>query len=1133
MKTIFDIFRNIAVTTLKVTVLSAIISFMATSCNDDVDYDHSIAGIEGEPTVLTLNVDLNPMQSQSRTAPNDEYSNNVRDLWIGIYNVNSGKCTLNEYLEEDKIATPHNRLSLSNLKTQSGNSFIVAVANVGTNYGISDNSELTASVGVASGRGIELKKLLEKADTWEKYKSISHMLNGTSHVDFSENNALAMAGSYCSNENLISHPDSWYDGNGNPESVYIQPTSQTMAGCIHLRRMISYIKFNIAAESEKIQIEPVSWKVYNIPIISYLQERDENSADVSTYFSSRDGYESNHGQSNDYYLFKNEDKLTDADGRSDNSIGKGYSFDFYQMENKQTAIQYQTLENDDYIGVKDYSDREREWKAADDSNLGVYKSLAANSMQSKPGAGDAAVNTGNFASFVTFRLKITYWVKRSDSQPGTETESDIVPAETSGATRRECYADYTVHLGYVNDDASDFNCLRNSKYTYNVKVKSVNNIIVEAYKNGEKQPGVEGNVSDINDDGIIELDAHYCVFNIKLTDAERDGFKWRIEAPYADQVISIYCDDYKDLSDDEKNKIDQFYSWIKFKPTTSQTDLRVYNDGDNNDLWSLADIADPANHKGVNNDGVELYTKGSTDERWYTVFIDEYVYHKDLNGVSTDDDGTERGWLNYVNKDPRKIWLVCNDPQISSDKESQYVSSKYLLAQNSLLTYYSSTNLTPDGTALGIERENETLGLNLAWSSNAYDFAKKDQDNGRYNVWYYFTNKSSTSQTSANGRGWYDIMYDRSSKTIGQNQYIVINQFSRDAISTDQYTDDATTAMIYQPKTIAPKTIDTKNIKTYSPFPSIAEYYEIITVCMTRNRDENGDGVIDVDEMKWYVPTASQYVQIMLGQEVIPLNQRFMDFSKTPYYGYGGNSDSNTKNTRFHFASSDQRVYWAEEGLSTSDWSQTWDLGAWEVRCVRELGTNLKSISSTSDIKSAYTLNGNVFTLEYYQDACKRVPLKTFLPPHDVASSTNKPAYQFEVAEDVCKSTNTTNLDQSYGLSLDNNGLLSGYSESNWQNACDANAICGKYNQATADNRGDWRVPNQIELELMRLGGFLDKIGDTATSDNKQTFLSSTYEHYNAQNNTYQRFFVFFKNRGTVDGTSSRYVRCVRDIIEN
>lgn len=1133
MKTISNIFKNIAVATLKVTAMSVVSLFTATSCIDDVDYDYGNSGIEGEPTVLTLNVDLNPMKSQSRTAPNDEYSNNVRDLWIGIYNVNSGKCTLNEYFEEGQIAIPHNRLALSNLKTQSGNSFIVAVANVGTNYGISDNSELTASVSVASGRGIELKKLLEKADTWEKYKSISHMLNGTSHVDFSENNALAMAGSYCSNENLISHPDSWYDGNGNPESVYIQPTSQTMAGCIHLRRMISYIKFNIAAESEKIQIEPVSWKVYNIPIISYLQERGENSADVSTYFSSRDGYESNHGQSNVDYAFKEEDNLTDAEGSSNNSIGKGYSFDFYQMENKQTAIEYQSLGNDDYIGVKEYSDREREWKAPDGSNTGVYKSLAANSSQSKPGAGDAAVNTGNFASFVTFRLKITYWVKRSDSQPGTETESDIVPAETSGATRRESYADYTVHLGYVGDDASDFNCLRNSKYTYNVKVKSVNNIIVEAYKNGEKQPGVEGNVSDINDDGIIELDAHYCVFNIKLTDAERDGFKWRIEAPYADKVISIYCDDYKGFSDYDKNKIDQFYSWIKFKPTTSETKLRVYNDGTNNDLWTLEDIADPANHKGVNSSGNEVYSKNSTEERWYTVFIDEYVYHNDINGNSTDEDGTEKGWLNYVNKDPRKIWLVCNDPQTSEDKESYYVSSKYLLAQNSLLTYYSSTNLTPDGTALGIERENETLGLNLDWSNDAYGTnTAQNQDNGRYNVWSYLTNKSTTSSTSDGGRGWYDIMYQTSNITIDSKLYKVIDQFSRDAISTVQYKDEATTAMIYQPKTISTKQKANHN---YSPFPSSGKYYEIITACMTRNRDENGDGVIDAAEMKWYVPTASQYVQIMLGQDVIPSNQRFMDFSKNPYYGYGGNTENNTQNTRYHFASSDQRVYWAEEGLSTSYWWKDWDCGAWEVRCVRELGTNLKSISSTSDITSAYTINGNVFTLEYYQDACKRTSQKQFFPSHDVASSSNKPAYQFEVAEDVCKSTNiaTTDLYQNYGLSLNNNGKLSGYSISNWKKACNDNAICGKYNQATADNRGEWRVPNQIELELMRLGGFLDKIGNTSTTDGKETFLSSTYEHYYAQNDTEQRFFVFFNGRGTVDGFDEKYVRCVRDIIDN
>lgn len=1166
MKTFIHIF--------KATVLAALFATTIVACTDDIDYPKGQNCVEGIESDLTLRVNLNPMKSVSRTAPKDEYANEVNDLWVGIYNVNTGQCTFNQTFSKSDLGAVgnHTPVTLPSIKTKSGNSYIVAVANVGSNYGISDDTNLSQALNIPAGRGVLLKNLLEGSDTWEKYKSISHMLTTPSNVDFSENNSLAMSGSYHDSNDITNHPDAWFDTDGNPAPVIIAPKTAVLTGYIHLRRLISYVKFNIVA-ANNIQAEPISWVVYNVPVISYLQERNSNAADVSTYFENRTGgadlekYRKNHGQSNVSYDFTSGD-LTNAQGETITVSGqsKGASFDFYQMENKQTAIAYQALAGDDYIGIKQtgegaYQDREREWKAADGTNTGVYKSLSADSQLSKPGADASAVNTKNFASYVTLRMKITYWVRQNAGAPGTETDADIVSPETEGATRREGYADYTVHLGYIegNNKAEDFNCRRNTKYTYNLTVKSVNSIILEASNDSEKQPGAEGNISDINNNGYIELDSHYAVFNIQLSNAERSRLNWMIEAPYAGQVQSLYSGDYRGAGESyasaENQALladNQFYSWIKFKPTRARNKLRVYHDGGNNNpIWTLEQLADPARYPGVDTNGNAVTDVNSTEMLWYTVFIDEYVYHKNLEGGSTDENGKESGWWAYVNQEPRKIWLACNNPQTSSDKESFYVDSKYLFSQSSLLTYYSSVNKTSNNTALAIERTNETFGLNLAWSKTAYYDAALNADNGRYNVWYYLTNRSTTSTTSATNRGWYDLVMTYTMESINNNVYKVVSPFERALISNDQLKEtEAPNSPIYMPLAITGDIYlngngkdNARNDRTYDPLPDNTNRYEVLIACMSRNRDENGDGRIDASEMKWYVPTTGKYARIILGRAVIPQEQRLMNFSLLPAYGYwnGSSSKGNSdNNTRFHFASSDRKVVWAEEGTSTSDWyASDWDMGAWEIRCVRNLGADLSKVVDTDPVTKAYTYDANMFTLAYYEDGCKRAASASFLPPHDVQSATNQPAYQFEVASSICTSSNTT-IPNGYDISISRNGVLTNYTAERWYKACMNNAVCGNYTQTGSNvNRGAWRVPNQKELVMMRREKLLDyTTGDNATSDNSHMFVSSTQEHFDVSDPSaegYQRrFFMFFRNRGTINSAGgNKYVRCVRDVLTN
>ncbi len=334
-------------------LLASAIGIAAVSCRtDDIDAPY-VDMREGLPSTLTLAVNLNDMGQASRAAINDEYAKKINSLWVGIYNVDTGECTFNRTFAVDKGPDDHGTATLSDIDTKSGKSYIVAVANVEDNYGITDNKELQTAAGLPDTRGGELSALLAKADTWEKYKSISLMLTDPSNVDFSGSNNLAMSGSYLAD---IVDPASWHDAEGNPAPCDIPAGDAKLQGYIHLRRMISYIRFNIAA-GPNIEIEPVSWQVRSNPIIAYLQERGRNSADVSTYFGDRENYATNHGASNRSYDFAKDDD--------------GSSFDFYMFENKQTATEYRE-ENGDYVGISTagYADREREYKNADGSNMG-------------------------------------------------------------------------------------------------------------------------------------------------------------------------------------------------------------------------------------------------------------------------------------------------------------------------------------------------------------------------------------------------------------------------------------------------------------------------------------------------------------------------------------------------------------------------------------------------------------------------------------------------------------------------------------------------------------------------------------------------------------------------------------------
>lgn len=1068
---------------------------------------------DGEPATISLKVSTSDMDIVTR-ALTDEQLQQVNDIWIGVYNVKTEELT-GSYTEDNNTDVAETNYKEVTIDAASGNSYIVAVANVKRNYGVTDNPTLEEDCiknkvyrDEESGR-YQLLGMLENADTWEKFKSISAAWNTPGALDL-VTTYTPMYGHYSDKgpDNNTAHD---YE---DIKSVTIKPgTENSLTGAIHLRSLYSYITFNVTAQNaayEDFTFEPLSWQVFNVPTISYLYEGNKaNSADLivinDTVITDETG---------SYGTSKASTTFDYTNAAKENS----YTFDFYLFENKHTGT------------ADTYEEREREYKT-DGLNTGIYKSLVSEEKYEQLDGRLGSVRdriTNNFATYVQLKAYITYTTK------------DDIP--------RAGYATYVIHLGYVGNDATDFNVHRHTKYTYNVTIKDINSIVVEA-KKGDERPDTEGDVTDATT-AAFDLDAHFCVFNIKLSNRDRYELNYRIRAPYGDDVVDLRTSRTFDHGFEKPafanngNENYKFYSWIEFKPvaTTDEHILAVYNSTKDNVLrMYLEELRETVKRE----DGTEVLRyihpldakNGDIDDDtpyYYTVFVNEYVY-EDENGDETGDN-----WVNYVNKDNRAIWLILQETDISEDTESVYTNAAYLFNQKSIMTYYDLNNLTASQTAVGVEQVNENYGLNMIWTvTDTPSYTENGQTyntgwsstNGRWNVMEYMdqVNKRISWQTYANTTAnstnitvkYYDedgtIKYGNDG-TLTENEeteVFYIDQMYVPAIDRQNESRSETYPALYSPISMNRTTSD------YTPNNS-STYYEIMEACLMRNRDENGNGIIDDKELKWYLPTSGKYVGILLGESGFPMSARLMNFSSVESLFYGAGA---TENWRYHYATSDRMFIWAEEGMASANITVNSSI-PWQLRCIRNLGTdlseNIEKYDMTDVVEYAYQHDSNNHTIKptYYNSNVKRQPVTNSLVVHKINDEANLLGmYGFEYYKDDIQLAYNV-----YDQTLIKNWV------SNSQTICD---------QLNTDTERPWRVPNQKEVTIMRRCGVLvsnnyvnTPMWCSCTTEYFGSASSPGTEHVETyyNNGFYYRFMKASPSITTAGYGNSYYVRCVRDL---
>ena len=413
---------------------------------------------------------------------------------------------------------------------------------------------------------------------------------------------------------------------------------------------------------------------------------------------------------------------------------------------------------------------------------------------------------------------------------------------------------------------------------------------------------------------------------------------------------------------------------------------------------------------------------------YYTIFINEYYYTEAPAKANWPD--KNHLWRYFVNQDDRKLMLFLS-PKNSADKESSYSKASHMFSGRSIQTYYSTEVLNNNGNALGMEHVNETGAPD--WGNGN----SSDRGNGFLNTYKYFF-----TTTSFRNRTW---------------EYFVNYSISDDY----KYT--------YKMKDVA----------------AIAE-------CLSRNRDENGNGRIDLDELKWYLPATDQLVSMFLGAKSLP----------SPLFDARSISSVTYDDGNNHYITSNKQKIWAEEGCSFGEIG-----GGYAepklLRCVRNLGLSNQD-AEKEVVSPAYTYQSSnrVFIMDQLTIQNKRSGKTTGeLDFHDNFNDINRPYKAFQMANSFIGKENT-----------------------NWKTFFDIGENHLTKCKDLNEGGHKWRAPNQREFMIM----FLQN-ANNVINGNYRGFTRTHWKYDKDRHFGCNGSLLFLDgNKGVKD--YDRTIRCVRDV---
>lgn len=646
--------------------------------------------------------------------------------------------------------------------------------------------------------------------------------------------------------------------------------------------------------------EPRQWKVVNVPRTGYILPRNEDCVNVAPATAKEDYSKYAAG-------FFDTEFVNFEDFPESGTSG----FSFYMMENRQTPKK----------ALAGYQDRSRAQKLASGLN---EKCTVTYSLDGQEISRDMRMfeYANDFSTYVV----VTGYVEMElvDDKAGKVLGGDV---------------QYIIHLGDWRNDIANFNTERNTSYTYTVTVNSVNNIRVEVETSKgavsdvkENQPGASGHIS-IAKEEIALCDCHYVSKTISFhltnffnnSDISKDNcivdeLTWAVKTPFGEgePITEGGVDvtsglDYKwvHFRLNKKDANGKYYSdkRRKYTPRTMETKIEWQENKEDDGTPGLAGfhndgIMDVAQlcvfiknevHKYLDNPASSAFdnlesTDLSLPKISLTVFVDEYYYEKH---PITGDEKPDL-WKTFVNAEDRKLHILCNSEK-SKDLESSTTGSVVTIQQRSIQCIYNTDpSYTVLQTAWGVENQDE------------YD--------GRWDKYW--------SETSGGNRG------------NGKRLNGLYNSCKEWELSPAGTSNAFTTGVQWSKY---------MNYEVDNDTPQLQSNYQYMRyACLTRNRDNDGDGKIDRNEVRWYLASINQLLGLYVGDAILSANTRL--YNKSPEDkqsdDYNRWQQHIVSSTAFDGKSNDPTMLWAEEGTSTSNFYHNWapDIQGTAIRCVRNLG---------------------------------------------------------------------------------------------------------------------------------------------------------------------------------------------------
>ena len=649
-----------------------------------------------------------------------------------------------------------------------------------------------------------------------------------------------------------------------------------------------------------------------------------------------------------------------------------------------------------------------------------------------------------------------------------ELRQNLATGDTS--TERFGRVTYRIYLGYTaeNDPVNDYDIERNVHYTYNVTIKGMNDLVVEAKsdkaKEEESAPGVEGLVYDAH--RSFNFDCHYeqglmrfkkdelAIFNPDGTLKDDAMISFAIRTPFCDKIISYTKAELEQLKNNnyipsKEKKADT--NWLKFyiHPSTLA-------DNGNEDMQYFSDT-------GANLLSLEQFLYRLMNEPDYvfnaasglckvTVYANEFFYEQ--NPMQENAPKDKNLWKTFANSPDRTFDLLVNTShEISPDGQSRYHQAIVTIRQMSIKTVFVNS---PDGMRVwGVENVNETPDLD--WSVRA-----PSEPDAFYNKYY--------------SNGWANTWSLMSRRTGGLTDNIMPDPMFRGKEKT-----------LWQVMT---KVNNAKLTLSMDHTNLAMKNYHATYACFTpflRNRDNNRDGQMQANEMQWYIPSVCETNMLYVAERVLPLKSRLVGhapsdnatalFTSRAFMG-STNLTLNSPNT----------IIFVEESHSMTpiynfDYQKTASPGERtpfsDVRLIRDLG-----ILETSEDHSYHldeiakelskTLINKWTEDEYLIFRADNLPSNTTrsaraiyeLPAHNETSQINT-IYQkgFEVAKYIANRIDKRK-------DLDNPNRSGEYYYETWTTLMNdiekGNSPCTYYFQnPDQSDLGTWRLPNEAELMIM------------------------------------------------------------------